>query len=207
MDPQRFQCACMRRWFFNVVAGICVILLGATVVLWLRSAQKVDYVQWTDKRHFPGLVSSGGRIIWSYQFFPNGAGGNTPGWTMGSWQGAYWKAPDPADPNTWADSRNYFLGFEWSPRAGRASNRGPFIRIATPTTFVAAVPHWFICLLVSLVMLQWVRVQRRRRRLGENHCSNCGYDLRASVGRCPECGRAIGGSATAAAAASSGGNP
>lgn len=53
------------------------------------------------------------------------------------------------------------------------------------------LPGWL--LLIPLGVIAWkVRrsvVRRRRKKLGQ--CVACGYDLRASSGRCPECGAAI----------------
>jgi hypothetical protein len=59
-------------------------------------------------------------------------------------------------------------------------------------TFVVrtvVLPDWFTCLLAAALPAFWIRLtvrRRRRRRLGL--CARCGYDLRASFGRCPECG-------------------
>ena len=53
------------------------------------------------------------------------------------------------------------------------------------------VPHWFIALLAALLPA-WrfggFKRRRRRSRLAHNLCVNCGYDLRASPDKCPECG-------------------
>lgn len=60
---------------------------------------------------------------------------------------------------------------------------------------VVFIPHWLPVAAFGLLPLLWLIAQRRwlihrrRRRLGM--CLSCGYDLRASHDRCPECGTAI----------------
>ncbi|HTL29038.1 MAG TPA: hypothetical protein VL282_07455 [Tepidisphaeraceae bacterium] len=54
------------------------------------------------------------------------------------------------------------------------------------------LPHWLpILLLSALPMWQLVTRLRQKRRTVRGLCMNCGYDLRASSDRCPECGAMI----------------
>jgi predicted amidophosphoribosyltransferase len=48
------------------------------------------------------------------------------------------------------------------------------------------MPHWFVVILMILpALLVW---RRRARQPTPGLCIHCGYDLRATPVRCPECG-------------------
>ena len=60
-------------------------------------------------------------------------------------------------------------------------------------TWKIEVPLWVLLTLSALCPLIWLAAtsrRRRRRRWERQQCINCGYDLRATPQRCPECGRA-----------------
>ncbi|HEY7118307.1 MAG TPA: hypothetical protein VH475_17090 [Tepidisphaeraceae bacterium] len=54
------------------------------------------------------------------------------------------------------------------------------------------LPCWIILAamgaLAVLILRPVIRAMRRGNRLTQTHCSTCGYDLRATPERCPECG-------------------
>lgn len=89
------------------------------------------------------------------------------------------------------------------PVALRASARwiertrlGPGVTVrGTEQWFIGrtiTVPLWMIAAALALpagwVCAAWVKRWRVRRWVDENRCAACGYDLRATPGRCPECG-------------------
>src|SRR6185295_8800086 len=48
-------------------------------------------------------------------------------------------------------------------------------------------PFWFACL-ITAALPAWRLHRLIRRRPPPGHCPICGYDLRATPKRCPECG-------------------
>ena len=78
------------------------------------------------------------------------------------------------------------LGFEFSRTRGGPGGSG----------WTVMVPYWALCLLTAIPpAYRLARIGRRRRqeRLRLGLCPRCGYDLRATPGRCPECGTAVAG--------------
>jgi hypothetical protein len=59
----------------------------------------------------------------------------------------------------------------------------------TPYTVLVA-PHWSLALASAVMPAVWLfRWRRHRERPKAGVCRSCGYDLRATPERCPECGR------------------
>ena len=127
-------------------------------------------------------------VLWriSYRFPPNRAGGDVlniseadPRWWVISKRGQITLCRQ--DGRDWGKE---FPGFD----AGGFEYGG--LRGPNGSLYNAAVPHWFVVGLLLPVPLAWAIVARReRRRRRAGLCLMCGYDLRATPGQCPECGR------------------
>jgi hypothetical protein len=132
---------------------------------------------------------------WHYVRWPNPFPGNT---------GFMWfsaKSPEPfafptsawqvkPPPGISINVRGFdWLGFGFGTLHSRSVN-GPDWSLRGQTS--AKIPHWFIALiLIAPPLLILRRLRCLRRRLAAGLCPGCGYDLRASKDRCPECGRVI----------------
>ena len=79
------------------------------------------------------------------------------------------------------------------PASKRIPWRGEYLEVRFSRDWVKwelAVP-WWLMLLFAAVLPAWelASVFRRKRRIARHACVHCGYDLRASPERCPECGK------------------
>jgi hypothetical protein len=86
------------------------------------------------------------------------------------------------------------------PRSGLLGKLGfwyvrtPSQKLAGPGNYYAewGAPAWAVCLGLAILPAAWlVRWRRGRLRRRAGLCPTCGYDLRATPDRCPECGTAI----------------
>ena len=89
----------------------------------------------------------------------------------------------------WLPMRRNMLGFCF--RAGRAQG--------TQLTYVI-LPMWALVAApaaapLASTIVEMRRVLRRRRAGRVGLCRNCGYDMRATPDRCPECGSPADGDA------------
>jgi hypothetical protein len=103
-----------------------------------------------------------------------------------------------SDPRWWVIShRGTFTlcrqnGKDWGTEFGNVEGLGfrfGGLRGPRGSLWNLAVPYWFVIVAASVwpaYSLVWARRRRRRGRVGL--CRRCGYDLRATIGRCPECG-------------------
>jgi predicted RNA-binding Zn-ribbon protein involved in translation (DUF1610 family) len=201
------------------LAVLCLVMWAVIGVLCVRSQWRRDTLSWVtestpigqpspppDPRAFafrerslgPALAAfhahyvestSPGLAIWSSGWSRDNLG-PVPLETHRTWQPR--SAPRKGIsglPSLLAPAR--FLGFEY------ASIRRPNPRSPGETIFRKGltIPWWFFMAGLSIAPAIWARRIGRRRKLlrliKAGRCVNCGYDLRASVARCPECGQAI----------------
>ncbi len=200
---------------FTGGVGAWAATLGCLLVAWSRSRTWVDAVGFlsADGARYSAYTYAGGFAVTrdphngsdrDERAPPSEAGWHTDryrreDWTfaiardIGPGQPAGTVLPPPPPPPGWldpgADTPEYgFAGLGWTRRGpvpSPVSSPFPFARQYDSVT----VPFWFVGgLLVVVPAAFLLRSRRRQRAVRLGQCRTCGYDLRATPDRCPECG-------------------
>lgn len=173
----------MKRKLLTILSAMSLALCVFTCVLWVRcDGSNSDEIGLNSSTTLYGLFSTDGRV----------------------YAGAYWDAADPwkVSPGFHCGSdHGWSFGFycmvmsrehghEWGGFGVTVADLPPD-RMA-PNIRQVTAPHWFLALAFAALPVWWgfrrTKALRLARRSSRGLCPSCGYDLRASAERCPECG-------------------
>jgi hypothetical protein len=169
-----------RRRIFDVAAAISLLLDFAMGALWVRTLVVEDFLAWDNTRSYfvvsghgaiglvvrwGGVIQKPRRFIWYRQ---------RPG-----------KLPDTPSEHSKSESEYFFglgaLFFDPSPTPSRMTGGKQCMLVLFDGGLI---------LVFAVLPFFWRRRYLRRQKLAaQGHCAFCGYDLRATPGLCPECGR------------------
>jgi hypothetical protein len=191
-------------------AWTCLLLCAAITILWVRSYWAVDSL---GRRTLMPQLSDPGMARTEITCGRGGIGyiANEDKWPAGiniwaimgkeaaDWNGRFaWRvSPDPPQypfgrfPPHQLDWLGFFVEhFQMNVHPPWATDGS---QLRSRHLLAVVVPFWFLFLIIAIwPALYFIPHIIRRitavRRLHLRLCSNCGYDLRATPDRCPECG-------------------
>jgi hypothetical protein len=178
----------VRRRLFTALVSLSLVALVATCVLWVRSYGRSDHLVWTGEHARHSVRSAPGHVVLGIYAGPA---------QMQAPRGLHYERDEPT-PATLELMTIYLLcadstarvvhwehgGFAWQQR-----------RSSRDLIVTGVAPFWSVSLASAAPpLLGWLTMRLRsavRRHRGEKTaglCAVCGYDLRATPERCPECG-------------------
>jgi hypothetical protein len=175
------------RILLNTTTVLSLLLFLSILCLWPRSYYVADELirgqdaytpaDGTLIRRFVALGSNQGKLDFGWGHITSLLFAHT---SIHQGFGLSHDAPPPRRP--YRDLEWSHLGFEYY--------LGKFPVLAESQ--VLSIPHWCLAALTAIPPALWLVRRRTRRRRAAlrslNCCTVCGYDLRATPDRCPECG-------------------
>ena len=173
-----------RKWKLLAVAA-SALLCVMTIVTWARSYWRSDALCYHGRQGqrsvqcIPGVLLVGWNNVGSLQRKLEVDSWNAEGMDL------------PRGPGAWSR-----VGFTYrrhvTPIAAMPAEILTSIPDPRPATIIArsfSLPIWPVAVATAVLPALWLRLTLRdRRRVKEGLCRTCGYDLRGTLERCPECG-------------------
>ena len=184
----------VRRWLsYSLVTLSALLCLAAVTMLarsyWRRDSVTVHHMPSDHERAVRVLVSQSGTAYYDHHIsvfrVPLPQAGEPVLWL---WEST--SDPQPWTPFGSAKTSRVLSVFGLDGVSGQGENKRSSYRSTT-----MSIHWWPLALLFALspavAVARWVlQICRRRRSLRQGHCRTCGYDLRGTPNRCPECGAA-----------------
>jgi hypothetical protein len=166
------------RWLFNFAATVSLVLFLATTILWVRSYWRCDFVARSDADgRDPVPIGGSGFALPPRAVFSNygrillRVRSDSP-----QVRHHHWDYSVGTQPIFVSFGMNFFA---WQFNSDLWAIQFPH---ALPAAIFAIAPALWL-----------LNIGRRRRieKLNQGLCPTCGYDLRATPDRCPECGTRV----------------
>jgi hypothetical protein len=186
----------VRRRLLAFTSVLPLLLCAGVCLLWVRSVWVNDWFRYNvldgERGRWTGftLVSSHGTIYFSYSPFWFADPASARRYALAAEQVGYSHermAPKDNDLSAFDGSFLGRRGFALilPPESHDTGSDGAYAH----RFWRALVPSWFLVLLLLMpAVLAIRRVGRTRARRVRGLCAACGYDLRETPERCPECG-------------------
>ena len=180
----------LARHLFTLCSAGSLLLLVVTCAVSVRSSWAVDtfsQIRWdagTGRHSQSGVAWERGRLFGYYRAMEVPPGRHYAEFRLPAPR--RWHAVRPVRSG---DFEFTLWEAEFSGAGGGGAARGVFDR-----SWQAGVALWPLIPVSAVLPATWIvsRLRARRARaLGLRLCTACGYDLRASPDRCPECGTAV----------------
>ena len=168
----------MRRLAWLMLAVLLLLVCVAVVVMWMRSYQQSEKVAFNLPVGGLGVYSSAGGLRITAHIPGNNPYGEAEPWI--EWHAMAGKAY----PNTELNPLHQWHVMKY----GFGLDHG---FVAWWEYWGIVLPHWAV-VIANLLIIGTILRRYRLHRSIPGICAACGYDLRATPERCPECGRDAG---------------
>src|SRR2546421_150788 len=192
----------MRHRLLNLLTVLSLLLCVAVVALWVRSWRSVTA---TGEEDTPIAIYTSDRIelVRAHKYFVLSRRGRIHVGRITQWKGPYGEPVTFESPPTpYAPHLSISVNTDDEPGAADADD--PLFGHYQPFTTQQPTKRWgtrdergtalffphafFVVCLGFLPLSRLVRAVRRRLNASRGLCPQCGYDLRATPDKCPECG-------------------